>query len=369
VRFGAGRIDELADACRSLKIVRPLIITDNFIGKLPFTQKALMILKAADLASSVFYDAQTNPNDTHLKIAIEAFQEGKHDGVIALGGGSVIDLAKLVAFMSLQVRPIWDFQDIGDQWMLADPDKIFPIIAIPTTAGTGSEVGRAGVLINSETNTKNIIFHPKILPSIVIGDPEVTMGMPPHITAGTGMDALSHCLEAYCATSFHPMSEGIALQGMLLIKENIEQVFQDGTNIHARGNMLAAAMMGATAFQRGLGAMHALSHPIGAIYNTHHGMTNAVLMPFVLDWNRRTIEDRINNLSRHLNIKGGFDGFRNWIIQLRKNIGVPDGLAGIGVDASKFSLIAKMSLLDPSQKGNPRKFNLDGALEILNLAR
>ena len=368
MRFGAGRIDELADACRSLKIVRPLIITDNFIGKLPFTQKALMILKAADLTPSVFYDAQTNPNDTHLKIAIEAFQEGNHDGVIALGGGSVIDLAKLVAFMSLQVRPIWDFQDIGDQWMLADPDKIFPIIAIPTTAGTGSEVGRAGVLINSETNTKNIIFHPKILPSIVIGDPEVTMGMPPHITAGTGMDALSHCLEAYCAPSFHPMSEGIALQGMMLIKENIEQVFQDGTNIHARGNMLAAAMMGATAFQRGLGAMHALSHPIGAIYNTHHGMTNAVLMPFVLDWNRRTIEDRINNLSRHLNIKGGFDGFRNWIIQLRKNIGVPDGLAGLGVDASKFNLIAKMSLLDPSQKGNPRKLNFDGALEILNLA-
>ena len=368
VRFGAGRISELPEASKILKISRPLLITDNIIQKLPFAQEIQENLESFGLLSSIYSDVQTNPNDTHLANALEVFKTGNHDGVIALGGGSVIDLAKLVALMALQTRPIWDFEDVENNWMLANADMIFPIIAIPTTAGTGSEVGRAGVLVNSDTTRKVIIFHPKILPSIVIGDPETTVGMPPNITAGTGMDALAHCLEAYCAPSFHPMSEGIALQGIFLIKENLEQAFQDGGNISARANMLAAAMMGATAFQRGLGAMHAIAHPIGAIFNTHHGMTNAILMPFVLDWNRKIIENRIDSLTRYIDIPGGFDGFRDWIIKLRKSLGVPDGLANIGVERNKFDAIAKMSLLDPSGHGNPRKLNYDGTLEILEAA-
>ena len=270
IRFGVGRIDEIPEASNKLNISRPLLITDKIIEKLPFTQEIQENLKSFGLLSAIYSDVQSNPNDTHLENALEVFKTGSHDSVIAVGGGSVIDLAKLVALMALQTRPIWDFEDVGDNWKLAEADKILPIIAIPTTAGTGSEVGRAGVIINSDTTRKVIIFHPKLLPSVVIGDPETTLGMPPNITVGTGMDALAHCLEAYCVPSFHPMAEGIALQGILLIKENLEQVFRDGKNMSARANMLAAAMMGATAFQRGLGAMHAISHPIGAIFNTHH---------------------------------------------------------------------------------------------------
>lgn len=355
IRFGAGRIAELAEACRAAGISRPLLVTDRGLADLPITRNALDILEAAGLGRAIFAEVDPNPNETNLAAGIAAFKAGAHDGVIAFGGGSGLDLGKLVAFMAGQNRPVWDFEDIGDWWTRADAKAIAPIIAVPTTAGTGSEVGRAGVLTNSETHVKKIIFHPKILPTVTICDPELTVGMPRMITVGTGMDAFAHCLEAYSSPFYHPMSQGIALEGMRLVRDNLPLVAADPGNIDARAHMMSAAAMGAVAFQKGLGAIHALSHPIGAIYNTHHGMTNAVVMPPVLAFNRPAIEDRITLAAAYLGIPDGFDGFYDFVMQLRADLGVPDKLAELGVGCDRIDEMTEMALADPSAGGNPIK--------------
>ncbi|MGR3721787.1 iron-containing alcohol dehydrogenase, partial [Abyssibius alkaniclasticus] len=282
VRFGAGRIAELAEACAQAGMKKPLLVTDRGLAALPVTTRTLDIMDAAGLGRAIFADVDPNPNEKNMEAGVAAYKAGGHDGVIAFGGGSGLDLAKMVAFMAGQTRPIWDFEDIGDWYTRADADAIAPIVAVPTTAGTGSEVGRASIITNSATHVKKIIFHPKVLPSVVIADPELTVGMPKAITAGTGMDAFAHCLEAYCTTYYHPMSAGIALEGLRLVKENLPKAYADGSNIEARAHMMSAAAMGAVAFQKGLGGIHALSHPLGAVYNAHHGTLNAVVMPMVL---------------------------------------------------------------------------------------
>ena len=361
IRFGAGRINEIADACHAAGIKRPLLVTDKGLAGLPVTQQTLDLLTQAGLGRAMFSDVDPNPNDINLAAGIDAFKAGNHDGVIAFGGGSGLDLGKLIAFMAGQTRPVWDFEDIGDWWTRADANAIFPNIAVPTTAGTGSEVGRAGVLTNSQTHVKKIIFHPKILPSVVICDPKLTVGMPPAITVGTGMDAFIHCLEAYSSPFYHPMSQGIALEGMRLANENLPKVFADPNNIEARGNMMSAAAMGATAFQKGLGAMHALSHPVGAVYNTHHGMTNAVVMPPVLLFNRAAIEERIAAAAAYMGIEGGFDGFYAHIMKMRSELGVPNKLADLGVGKDRIEDLAAMAIEDPSAGGNPVELTLDAA--------
>ena len=289
IRFGAGRITELAAACRAAGINRPLLVTDRVLAGLPLTGTALDVLEDAGLGRALFSDVDPNPSDGNLDAGLSVFGEGGFDGVVAFGGGSGIDLGKMIAFMSGQTRPIWDFEDIGDWWTRANPETIAPIVAVPTTAGTGSEVGRASVITNSQTHVKKIIFHPKVLPSVVICDPELTVGMPPAVTAGTGMDAFAHCLEAYCSPHHHPMSQGIALEGLRLVASFIRRAYSDGTDIEARSQMMSAASMGAVAFQKGLGAIHALSHPVGALFGTHHGTTNAVVMPPVLRFNQRAV--------------------------------------------------------------------------------
>src|SRR5690606_16192174 len=286
-------------------------------------------LDAARVDYGVFSDVRPNPVESNLAAGVAAFRKGGHDGVVAFGGGSALDLGKLIAFQAGQQRPVWDFEDVGDWWTRADAEAIAPIVAIPTTAGTGSEVGRAGVVTHEATHTKKVIFHPKMLPSIVIADPELTVGMPPFVTAGTGMDALAHCLEAYCAPGYHPMADGIAVEGIRLVFESLPKAYANGSDIEARANMMSAASMGATAFQKGLGAIHSLSHPIGALYDTHHGMTNAVFMPYVLAFNRDAIEERIARLSAYIGIKGGFDGFAKAVLKLRKELGVPHALPGL----------------------------------------
>ena len=293
IKFGAGRIVELPEACAAAGMKAPLLVTDKGLANLPITQQTLDILDAAGLGRAMFAEVDPNPTEINMEAGVAAYKAGRHDGVIAFGGGSGLDLGKMVAFMAGQTRPVWDFEDIGDWWTRADADAIAPIIAVPTTAGTGSEVGRASVITNSQTHVKKIIFHPKVLPAVVIADPELTVGMPSLITAGTGMDAFAHCLEAFSSPFYHPMSQGIALEGMRLVKDYLPRAFADGTDIEARAHMMSAASMGATAFQKGLGAVHAVSHPVGAIYNTHHGMTNAVVIPPVLEMNRAVIEDRI----------------------------------------------------------------------------
>ncbi|MCP4765825.1 MAG: iron-containing alcohol dehydrogenase [Gammaproteobacteria bacterium] len=353
IRFGAGRISELADACNATGMSKPLLVTDRGLANLPITQNARALLEQAGLGGAMFAEVDPNPNENNLAAGLKAYRDGGHDGVIAFGGGSGLDLGKIVAFMCGQARPVWDFEDIGDWWTRADADKIAPIIAVPTTAGTGSEVGRAGVLSNSVTHEKKIIFHPKIMPEIVICDPELTVGMPASITAGTGMDAFAHCLEAYSSPHYHPMSQGIAVEGMRLVKEYLPRAFADSNDIEARAHMMSAAAMGATAFSKGLGAIHALSHPIGAFYNSHHGTTNAVVMAPVLKFNRVEIETRIEALAAYLGIDGGFDGFYNDVIELNASLGIPANLTELGVTDPDMDWLVASALKDPSVGGNP----------------
>lgn len=365
IRFGAGRIKEIGEACEAAGMKKPLLVTDKGLANLPITLSTLDLMEEAGLGRGLFADVDPNPTENNLEAGVKVFRDGNHDGVIAFGGGSGLDLAKLIAFQADQTRPIWDFEDIGDWWTRADADAIYPNIAIPTTAGTGSEVGRAGVLTNSESHVKKIIFHPKMLPSVVICDPELTVGMPQMITVGTGMDAFIHSLEAYSSPHYHPMSQGIALEGMRLAWENLPKVAKDPNDIEARGHMMASAAMGATAFQKGLGAMHALSHPIGAVFNTHHGMTNAVVMPAVLNYNRPAIEERIEALARYLNIEGGFDGFFAALMKLSEELGVPKKLSQLGVTADRIPDLAAMAIEDPSCGGNPLPVTVEVATKLL----
>ncbi len=372
VRFGAGRIRELPEALEATGIRRPLFVTDPGLAKLPVVASTLKILDDAKVPYGVFSDVKPNPVESNLAAGIEVFKKGKHDGVVAFGGGSALDLGKLIAFQAGQTRPVWDFEDVGDWWTRANSDAIAPIIAVPTTAGTGSEVGRAGVITHEATHTKKVIFHPKMLPAIGIADPELTTGMPPFITAGTGMDALAHCLEAYCAPGYHPMADGIAVEGIRLVFENLPKAFANGNDLVARAHMMSAAAMGATAFQKGLGAIHSLSHPIGALYDTHHGMTNAVFMPYVLAFNRDAIETRIERLAAYCGIAGGFDGFARAIVDLRRQLNVPNTLPefikGLDMDDARKGLIADMAIVDPTAGGNPVKLTRDAALMLLDNA-
>lgn len=364
IRFGAGRIVEIADACKTIGITKPLLVTDRGLAKLDITFKTLDLLSKAGLGRSIFSEVDSNPTEINAIAGIKMLIEGKHDGVIAFGGGSGIDLGKLVAFMIGQKRPIWDFEDIGNWWTRAETNKIMPIIAIPTTAGTGSEAGRASVITNSETQEKKIIFHPQLLPKIVICDPELTTSMPSAITAGTGMDAFAHCLEAYCSPHYHPMSQGIALEGLKLVKENLQIVFEDRNNINGRAHMMSAAIMGATAFQKGLGVIHAVSHPIGAVHNTHHGTTNAVVMREALLLNRSAIEIKIQALCNYLDIEGGFEGFISFIDNLNKVLNIPKTLTELGVKNPNIKALIASALKDPSCGGNPIKLTEENMIQI-----
>lgn len=353
IKFGPGRIKELADHCKAVGIRKPLLVTDKALASLPITAQALDILSAADLGRAMFSDVDPNPNEKNMEDGLKVYRAGGHDGVVCFGGGSALDLGKMIALMVGQKVSVWDLEDVGDWWTRADASRIAPIIAVPTTAGTGSEVGRAGVLTNSATHKKKIIFHPKLLPSVTICDPELTVGMPKFITAGTGMDALAHCLEAYSSPFYHPMSQGIALEGMRLVFENLPKVYDNPNDLEARANMMSAAAMGAVAFQKGLGAIHSLSHPVGAVYGTHHGTTNAVVMPMVLEFNRPAIEDRIEKAAAYLGFDGGFPGFHDQVMELRAKLNIPENLSAMGVQFADLDMLTEMALEDPSCGGNP----------------
>lgn len=357
IRFGAGRVTELADVCREAGIANPLVVTDPGLTRLPPLAAVTSVLDDAGLASALFADLRPNPVGRDVLAGVEAFRSGTHDGVIALGGGSALDVGKVIAFLAGQSRPLWDFEDVGDNWTRADADAIAPVVAIPTTAGTGSEVGRAGVVIDEQSRRKIIVFHPGMLPVEVICDPELTVGLPRMLTVGTGLDALSHSLEAICAPNLHPMSHGIGIEGCRLVMTHLPEVVADPANLESRGQMLIAAAMGAVAFQKGLGGMHALSHPIGAHFDTHHGMTNAVVMPYVLLANRRAIEPTIGRLAAYLDIDDGFDGFLQAILAMRSAMDVPHTLVDLGVDADAVDTIAAAAVDDPSAAGNPILFD------------
>ena len=348
--FGLNRANETQNACNNLNIKNPLIVTDPGILKTNIISK---VSKSLVNKVNIYSDVQGNPTGSNVIDGVKIFNSGKHDGVIAVGGGSGMDVGKGIAFMAGQTRSIWDFEDIGDNWTRAN-NNIYPVVAIPTTAGTGSETGRAGVFTKEETHEKKIIFHPKMLPSIVILDPDLTLNLPSTLTAFTGMDVLAHCLEAFSSLSFHPLSQGIALEGIAIVKKYLVRAYKDGSDIEARSNMLAGSTMGSTAFQKGLGAIHSLSHPVGAIYNSHHGLTNAVFMPYVLEKNREVIEEKIISVAKYLDLENtSFNGFMNWILKLRKELNIPHTLKELINDNSKLEEMSKMALNDPSTNGNP----------------
>jgi alcohol dehydrogenase class IV len=347
---GPGRISELPQACAEAGIRRPLIVTDQGLKSSPMIGSAVAALTNAAL----FGEVRGNPSASHVEAGLRAFRTGRHDGVVAFGGGSALDCGKVIAFMSGQTRPLWDFEDVGDWWTRADAAGIASVVAVPTTAGTGSEVGRAGVILNEETHQKKIIFHPRMMPVVVIADPELTVGLPPNVTAATGMDAFVHCFEAYCAPGFHPLADGIALEGLRLIQEYLPRACANGRDIEARANMLAAASMGATAFQKGLGAVHAIAHPVGSWFDTHHGLTNAVILPYVMVANRNSIGEKSAVIARVLNLRSpNFEGLLQWVLSFREKLGIPHALATIGVNVDNSSVIGREAELDPSAAGNP----------------
>ena len=362
VWFGPDRSKQVQQACDVLGVKNPLIVTDPGLLQTPIIEEINSNLSSK---TNIYSDVQGNPTGTNVTNGVKVFLEGNHDGVIAIGGGSGMDAGKGIAFLAHQSRPLWDFEDIGDWWTRADSDVIKPIIAIPTTAGTGSEVGRAGVFLNEDNHKKKIIFHPKMLPQIAILDPSLTLNLPKGITAGTGMDALAHCLEAYSSPFYHPMAEGTALEGLRLVKENIQEVYHNGKNIEARAHMLVASMMGAAAFQKGLGAIHSITHPVNSLYHTHHGTTNGTVMPFVLNYNRSTIEDKFVRLANFLDIKGGFDGIVQWVIDLKKEMDIPETLKDMGVEPGDEVKLAPLAQEDPSTGGNPLEMTEEKFKELI----
>ena len=362
IRFGLDRIKNIQDSCEELNMHNPLIVTDPGILETDIINNINSFMKSK---ADVFSNLKSNPTGQNVSDGVQHFINGNHDGVIAVGGGSGMDTGKGIAFMVGQNRPIWDFEDIDDYWTRANSEKIKPIIAIPTTAGTGSETGRAGVFTKEDTQEKKIIFHPKMLPSIVILDPKLTINLPPSLTAYTGIDSLAHSLEAFSSPFYHPLSQGIALEGISLVYKYLLKAYRDGNDIEARSNMLVSSTMGSTAFQKGLGAIHSLSHPVGAIYNTHHGLTNGVFMPYVLKKNRPAIEDKIVSLSRYLNLnQPSFDSFLRWILELRKDLKIPHTLKELINDNSKFEQMSIMAMNDPSTSGNPIKLDDKNFLQL-----
>ena len=357
---GENRINELSKACSNLNIKKPLFVTDKDLINLDMVKNIILDLKKKFNNLSIFSDFSGNPFGENVSDGVLAFKKNECDGVIAFGGGSGLDVGKAIAFMSAQSRPIWDFEDIGDYWKRAENKNIAPIVAIPTTAGTGSETGRASAIINKQTGVKKIIFHPKFLPSIVILDPTLTVELSPRLTAATGMDALAHNLEAFCAPGFHPMADGIALEGIRLIKKSLLIAFKNGNDLEARTDLLTAASMGSTAFQKGLGAIHSLSHPINSQFNVHHGLSNAIFMPYVLTFNKKLIKNRIISICDYLNLSKDFDSFLEWILNLRKSINIPHKLSDV-VEKDKINLdkLSKMAFEDPSTSSNPRKMSID----------
>ena len=362
VWFGVDRSKEIQKACDTLGIKNPLIVTDPGLLQTSIIDE---INSGLSSNTQIYSDVQGNPTGSNVTNGVKVFLEGDHDGVIAIGGGSGMDAGKGIAFLAHQSRPLWDFEDIGDWWTRADSSVIKPIIAIPTTAGTGSEVGRAAVFLNEENHKKKIIFHPKMLPQIAILDPSLTLNLPKSITAGTGMDALAHCIEAYSSPFYHPMAEGTALEGLRLVKENIQEVYHNGNNVEARSHMLVASMMGAAAFQKGLGAIHSITHPVNSLYKTHHGTTNGTVMPFVLNYNRSTIEEKFTRLANFLDIKNGFEGIVDWIIELKKDMEIPETLKDMGVNEGDEIKLAPLAQEDPSTGANPLEMTVERFQELI----
>lgn len=364
--FGPGTIQKLPDACRGLGMSKPLLITDEGLKSAPIVLDTLGLMKEAGIEAGLFTGVKGNPTGKNVDDGVIAYKAGGYDGVIAFGGGSGVDAAKAIALMVGQDRPLWDFEDVGDNWTRVNVEGMAPVVAVPTTAGTGSEVGRASVISNEETHEKKIIFHANMLPAVVIADPDLTIGLPAMLTAATGVDAFVHCFEAYCAPGYHPMADGIAMEGMRLIKDNLVAAYKDGTNIEARSNMLVASTMGATAFQKGLGGVHALAHPLGGVFDKHHGLLNAILLPYVMLKNKDAISERMDLLARVMGLPGenGFDAIYNWVIELRAELNIPNDLSALDIPVERAQEIGKMAFSDPSAGGNPIPLSVEEYGEI-----
>ncbi len=364
IKFGNGRVSELQNICDNMNIHKPLIVTDSGLADFDFINN----INEGVTGSQIFSSVKANPNGKNISDGVQIYNQGRHDGIVAIGGGSALDAGKAMGLMVGQDRSIWDFEDVADNYLKVNVAVMAPVIAIPTTAGTGSEVGRASVIVDENTQSKKIIFHPNMLPSQVILDPELTTELPAHITAATGLDAFVHNLEAYLAPGYHPMADGIALQAMKLIKEHLPLAYKDGCNLLARGHMLCASTMGATAFQKGLGGVHALAHPLGAIFDKHHGLLNAILLPFVLRRNKTAIVEKIAVVCSVLDLPAGFESFFNWLMEFRAQLGIPNTLSEIGLNSERSEEIGRLASLDATSATNPVTLNAQDYSDLFVLA-
>ncbi len=353
VWFGHGRVADIVAACEQMGMQHPLIVTDEALVQLPIMQDLLMPLKERGISYSLYSDVQPNPTGENVKAGVMVYREHGCDGVVAFGGGSALDAGKTIAFMSGQSLSLWEFEDVGDNWSRANPAGIAQTIAIPTTSGTGSEVGRATVITHSQSHAKKIIFHPEMMPGLVILDPNLTYNLPKHITAWTGIDALVHAIEAYLAPGFHPMADGIAMECIRMIKENLSTAYHAPHDAHARAQMIVAAMMGATAFQKGLGSVHSLAHTLGGLYNMPHGLANSIILPYALRQNSPAIGERMETLCKFLDIPNPSTGsFINYVLNLRKELDIPSTLVEAKISEERVVEIAEIAYADPSTGSN-----------------
>ena len=369
IRAGAGRAAELADACRVTGIKRPLLITDRFLGSTDMIRSAVEDCRQQLGHCGLFDRVKGNPTGTNVADGLEAYKAGDHDGVIAFGGGSALDAAKAVALMSGQTRPLWDFEDIGQNHLRANPLGIAPVIALPTTAGTGSEVGRASVITDEQARVKRTILHIRMMPRIAILDANLTLDLPTHLTAATGADALTHCMESWCSLAWHPMAEAVSVKGMQMIKAYLPRVVADGQDLEARQQMLVASSLGAAAFQRGLGGVHAIAQSLGALYDQHHGLLNAILLPYVLEANRSALLPQMDDLAVYLRLPTpGFSGVMDWVLSLREQIGIPHTLADIGIHDQDAELVGQMAFADGCSHTNPIRHSAEAYAGVFRRA-
>ncbi|KPK15061.1 MAG: alcohol dehydrogenase [Myxococcales bacterium SG8_38] len=368
VVLGEGAAAQCATEAQQLGAKRVLLVSDHGVERAGLLDSIRASLDSSGLPHECVLDVSSNPLESEVATAAKIFQSFQADLILGVGGGSVMDVAKLVRLAATHPGPLAQYDDaIGGSAKINGP--LPPMIAIPTTAGTGSEVGRSGVVTIEATNRKTVIFSPLLLPEVAILDPLMTRTMPSFMTAATGMDALTHCIEAYCAIGDHPMADAIALGGVRLCKKSLKAVVQDGSNLAARGDMLKAAMMGAVAFQKGLGACHSLAHPLSAEFKMHHGLANALCLPAVLDFNRVAVPERIAEIAHQLGVRGDDESTLSFecagaVRALRKSIGLPSNLRSQGITDEDLPRLAALAFADPCHELNPRKCSEDDLLAL-----
>ena len=355
IAYGPGRLKEIAGFCRDAGMSRPLVVTDRGSAALPFLADLMRLLSEGGLHAALYSEISPNPRDDEIAGGRAMFRDGGHDGIIAIGGGSGMDGGKAIALTATNDIDLWAFEFEQTPPDMSAHAPFPPLITIPTTAGTGAETESTAMITDTAKGMKWCIWHAELKPALALLDPEITLGLPPHLTAWTGADALVHAIEAYCVPGFHPLCDGVALEGLRLVARWLPVAVAEPGNLQARGAMLAGSCLAGVAFLKGLGMVHAVSHMVGAEYDTQHGLTNAVLLPSVLRFNAGHIEDKVTPMAQAMGLtETGFDAVHAHICALLDDIGIPKTLADIGVSEDCAARIAAKALQDSAAGTNPR---------------